>query len=183
MEKGGTSDISLCELVETLEAGWNFSQNLPHFKNIKKVDWSVWELWGFEERWKWGGRTSPSIVQPLTSGKIQISFLRNFERQYLYGEDGTRMHVNISENMIVWKNGTFVKSSRLQHLQKISKNQTLSLSGRMVGWKTSTFTTENVKWHPSCPIEYPLQSKYDWLRETIDGVRVVDPTLKGYEPN
>ena len=46
--------------------------------------------------------------------------------------------------------------------------------------KVRVFITEDVKWHPSNPIKYPLQEKYDWLRETLQGVRVDDPKLRTY---
>ena len=47
--------------------------------------------------------------------------------------------------------------------------------------KVRIIVTENVEWHPSATVVYPLQEKYDWLRESHQGIRVDDPKQRTFQ--
>ena len=153
MEKGGLQ-ISVYvswwkhwRLDETLVRTCHIFKNIKlsqKYQELRKVDWawerggSVWELRGFEERWKWGGRTSPSIVQHLTSGKLQISFLRNFERQYLYGENGTRMCIH------QWKYDCVEEWNFCQIFKTSTFTKNLKKSNIITEWKDGWMEDLNI---------------------------------------
>lgn len=46
--------------------------------------------------------------------------------------------------------------------------------------KVRIFVTENVEWHKSAPVVYPLLEKYNYLRETIQGIRIDNPNLRTF---